>query len=167
MILASADSMTLSAQADLHLSSAGQISHSAGESINLSTQKSLLAHASSKISLFAAQQGARLMAAKGKVEIQAQGDGMDLIARQGIKITSTEDRIEISSPKEIQLTAGGSQLSLNDAGVFFTTNMTFLCKAGQHVFTSAAAVNPPAIDLPDCSAKQTQAAQNGSAKVEL
>ena len=134
MILASADSMTLSAQADLHLSSAGQISHSAGESINLSTQKSLLAHASSKISLFAAQQGARLMAAKGKVEIQAQGDGMDLIARQGIKITSTEDRIEISSPKEIQLTAGGSQLSLNDAGIFFTTNMTFLCKAGQHVF---------------------------------
>jgi type VI secretion system secreted protein VgrG len=40
-------------------------------------------------------------------------------------------------------------------------------KAGQHVFTGASSVDVPAIDLPDCSAKQADAAKNGSAKVML
>ena len=34
------------------------------------------------------------------------------IARKVIQMISTEDRIEITSPKEITLTAGGSQLLL-------------------------------------------------------
>ena len=151
MILASADSMSLSANTDVHLSANGQINHSAGKSINLSTQQSFVAHASAKLSLFAAQQGAKLVAAKGKVEIQAQGDAMDLIARQGLQIISTEDRVEITSPKEIRLTAAGSQISLTDLGVFLKTNMTFLCKAGQHIFKGGEGVpvNVPAIPALD------------------
>ncbi|MGY0203372.1 DUF2345 domain-containing protein [Acinetobacter soli] len=57
--------------------------------MNISTQKSLITHASDKISLFAAQQGARLYAGKGKIELQAQVDGEDLIARKDIQIIST------------------------------------------------------------------------------
>ena len=94
MILTAPQSIALSTQQDIHLSADGQISQSAGESINLSTQQSLIAHASQKLSLFAAQDGARLYAGKGKVEIQAQGDEIDAIARKGIKIISTEDLIE-------------------------------------------------------------------------
>lgn len=79
MVLASPNSIALTTNEDVHLSAEGQISHSASDSINLSTQKNLIAHAQSKVSLFAAQEGARLFAAKGKIEIQAQGDGADLI----------------------------------------------------------------------------------------
>ncbi|MFH3575047.1 DUF2345 domain-containing protein, partial [Acinetobacter baumannii] len=85
---------------------------------SLSTQKNLIAHAQNKISLFAAQQGARLYAGKGKVEIQAQGDGADLIARKGIQIISTEDKIEINASKEIVITSGGSQIKINSSGIF-------------------------------------------------
>ncbi|MEX5441501.1 DUF2345 domain-containing protein, partial [Acinetobacter indicus] len=136
MILSAPNSIALSSQQDVHLSADGQISHNAGESINLSTQQSLIAHASQKLSLFAAQDGARLYAGKGKIEIQAQGDGADLIARKGVQIISTEDTVYITSPTEINLTAGGSQIKINGSGIFPTTGGKFEVKAGQHLFKS-------------------------------
>lgn len=114
------------------------INHSAADNINFSTQKSLIAHAQDKISLFSAQQGLKAIAAKGKVELQAQDDAIETIARQKIKIISTEERIEIISPKEIVLTAGGSQLKINGQGVFGVTGGKFECKAGQHIFKEGA-----------------------------
>ena len=148
MILTSPNSIALSTNEDVHVSADGQISHSAGDSINLSTQKSFLAHAQSKISLFAAQEGARLFAGKGKVEIQAQGDGADLIARKGIQIISTEDAIYITSPKEIRLIADGSELKINSSGVFPTTGGLFEVKAGQHIFVGGQHVSTEVPALP-------------------
>jgi type VI secretion system secreted protein VgrG len=167
MMLASPNSIAFASNEDIHLSADGQISHTSGDSINLSTQKALIGHASAKISLFAAQEGAKLFAGKGKVEIQAQGDGLDMIARKGIQIISTEDAVYIISPKEIKLVSDGSELKINGSGVFSTTGGLFEVKSGQQKLTSPASINPPALDLPDCSAKQGQAAQNGSAKVIL
>ena len=137
MLLASPNSIALATNEDIHISADGQISHSAGDSINISTQKSLIGHASKKISLFAAQEGARLYAGKGKIEIQAQGDALDLIAKQAIQIISTEDTVYITSPKEINLTAGGSQVKLNGSGIFSTTGGKFEAKAGQHLFKNS------------------------------
>ena len=148
MILSAPDSIAISSNKDVHLSADQQIALSAGDSINMSTQKSLIAHAQSKISLFAAQEGARLYAGKGKVEIQAQSDGADLIARKGIQIISTEDRIEITSPKEIVLTAGGSQLKINSSGIFPTTGGKFEVKAGQHIFSGGQATGVDYRGLP-------------------
>ncbi|ENV22197.1 type VI secretion system Vgr family protein [Acinetobacter bereziniae] len=141
MILASPNSIGLSSNEDIHFSADKQISLSAGDSVNLSTQKNFLAHAQNKISMFAAQEGARLYAGNGKVEIQAQGDGADLIARKGIQIISTEDVIEVKSLKEIILTSGTSQLKINGSGVFVTTGAMFEVKAGQHSFIGGAKVD--------------------------
>ncbi|WEI22230.1 type VI secretion system Vgr family protein [Acinetobacter bereziniae] len=141
MVLASPNSIGLSSNEDIHVSADKQISHSAGDSVNLSTQKNFLVHAQNKISMFAAQEGARLYAGNGKVEIQAQGDGADLIARKGIQIISTEDVIEVKSLKEIILTSGTSQLKINGSGVFVTTGGMFEVKAGQHSFIGGAKVD--------------------------
>ncbi len=126
----------MSSSDDIHLSADGQINQFAGDSINLCTQRNLVAHVSGKVSLFAAQNGIKQVAAKGKFDMHAQGDGMDLLAKQGIKIISTEDRIEITSPKEILITAGSSQLKLNGSGIFPTTGGKFEVKAGQHLLKS-------------------------------
>ncbi|MCI3878613.1 type VI secretion system Vgr family protein [Acinetobacter higginsii] len=134
LLLNSPAGIGLSTSEDIHLSADGQINHIAGDSINLSTQKNLVAHVQNRISFFAAQNGIKQVAAKGKFEVQAQSDGMDLLAKQGIQIISTEDRIEITSPKEIVITAGGSQLKLNGSGIFPTTGGKFEVKAGQHLF---------------------------------
>lgn len=136
IILTAPNSIALVSNEDIHLSADAQLSQTAGDSINLSTQKNLIAHAQNKISLFAAQEGARLYAGKGKVEIQAQGDGADLIARKAVQVISTEDKIEISASKEIVITAGGSQIKINGSGIFPVTGGKFEVKAGQHLFQS-------------------------------
>ncbi|MFV5362828.1 type VI secretion system Vgr family protein [Acinetobacter oleivorans] len=148
MLLASPNSIALSSNEDIHLSADGQLNQTAGDSINLSTQKNLIAHAQNKISLFAAQEGARLYAGKGKVEIQAQGDGADLIARKAVQIISAEDKIEATAAKEIVLTAGGSQVKITGSGIFMTTGGKFEVKAGQHLFSGGQTVTTDLPNLP-------------------
>ena len=167
MVLASPNSIAFSSNEDIHVSANGQISQTAGDSMNISTQKSLIGHAGKKISLFAAQEGLRAFAGKGKVEIQAQDDGVDLIARKGIQIISTEDTIYITSPKEINLTAGGSQIKINGSGVFPTTGGKFEAKAGQHKFIPGQKINNEVPQLPICEMRVAGAAAKGDASVEL
>ena len=149
MLLASPNSIAVASNEDIHLSADGQLNQTAGDSINLSTQKNLIAHAQNKISLFAAQEGARLYAGKGKVEIQAQGDGADLIARKAVQVISTEDKIEATASKEIVLTAGGSQVRITGSGIFMTTGGKFEVKAGQHVFMGGGSANSSLPYLPE------------------
>jgi Uncharacterized protein conserved in bacteria len=130
------------------LQASQDIAESASGSINLSAQKNIIGHAQDKISLFAAQKGLRAYAAKGKLELQAQDDAIEAIAKKVIKLISTEDKIELTSPKEIVLTAGGSQLKINANGVFSTTGGKFESKAGQHLFTSGAKVSYEVPELP-------------------
>lgn len=153
LLLNSPAGIGLSSNEDIHLSADGQINQIAGDSINLSTQKNLVAHVQNRISLFAAQNGIKQVAAKGKFEVHAQSDGIDLLAKQGIQIISTEDRIEITSPKEIVFTAQGSQLKLNGSGIFPTTGGKFEVKAGQHLFMGGGTVKQnlpifPALSMP-------------------
>lgn len=148
MILAAPNSIACISNQDLHFSADGQISQTAGDAINFSTQKSFISHAQGKISLFAAQQGVRAYAAKGKVELQAQDDAIEVIARKVVKLISTEDKIELISPKEIVLTACGSQLKINAEGIFTTTGGKFESKAGQHSFVGGAKVKTEIPTLP-------------------
>jgi len=148
MLLASPNSIAVASNEDIHLSANGQLNQTAGDSINLSTQKNLIAHAQNKISLFAAQEGARLYAGKGKVEIQAQGDGADLIARKAVQIISAEDKIEATAAKEIVLTAGGSQVKITGSGIFMTTGGKFEVKAGQHLLSGGQTVTTDLPNLP-------------------
>jgi type VI secretion system secreted protein VgrG len=148
MILSAPNSVAMASNEDIHLSADGQLSQTAGDSINLTTQKNLIAHAQNKVSLFAAQQGARLYAGKGKVEIQAQADGADFIARKAVQIISTEDKIEINASKEIVITAGSSQIKINGSGIFPVTGGKFEVKAGQHVFMGGASASATLPALP-------------------
>ncbi|MGJ8757893.1 DUF2345 domain-containing protein, partial [Acinetobacter sp. HC8-3S] len=164
LLLNSPEGIGLSSNEDIHFSADGQINQFAGDSINLSTQKNLVAHVSGKASLFAAQGGIKQVAAKGKFEVQAQGDGLDLLAKQGIQIISTENCIEITSPKEIVITAGGSQIKLNGSGIFPTTGGKFEVKAGQHLFMGGAKVDmqPIALKQLECDLRATEASAKGS-----
>ena len=148
MLLTAPQTIVLSTNENIHLSADQQINQSAGDNIHFSTQKSLVAHAQDRISLFAAQEGASVYAAKGKIELQAQDDAIEAIARKVIKLISTEDKIEITSPKEIVLTAGGSQIKINGGGVVVTTGGKFECKAGQHLFTKGQNIIEQKINLP-------------------
>lgn len=149
MLLASPNGIALTTPEDIVLQASQDIAESAQGSINLSAQKNIIAHAQDKVSLFAAQKGLKAFAAKGKVELQAQDDAIEAIARKVIKLISTEDKVEITSPKEIVLTAGGSQLKINGDGIFTTTGGKFESKAGQHSFVGGAIVNAELPKMPE------------------
>ncbi|WP_436462648.1 type VI secretion system Vgr family protein [Acinetobacter seifertii] len=154
LLLSSPDGIALSTSEDIHISADAQINQVAGDSINISTQKNLIAHAQNKISLFAAQSGLKAVAAQGKVEIQAQADALDVLSKLGITISSTDDKVIISSPKEVKITGGSSQITLNGSGIFPKTGGKFQVNAGQHLFMGGASANASAPELPKAKPMQ-------------
>ncbi|MBR7737819.1 type VI secretion system Vgr family protein [Acinetobacter nosocomialis] len=154
LLLSSPDGIALSTSEDIHISADAQINQIAGDSINISTQKNVIAHAQNRLSLFAAQSGLKAVAAQGKVEIQAQADALDVLSKLGITISSTDDKVIISSPKEVKITGGSSQITLNGSGIFPKTGGKFQVNAGQHLFMGGASANANAPELPKAKPMQ-------------
>ncbi|BAP67460.1 VgrG protein [Acinetobacter baumannii] len=154
LLLSSPDGIALSSSEDIHISADAQINQIAGDSINISTQKNVIAHAQNRLSLFAAQSGLKAVAAQGKVEIQAQADALDVLSKLGITISSTDDKVIISSPKEVKITGGSSQITLNGSGIFPKTGGKFQVNAGQHLFMGGASANASAPELPKAKSMQ-------------
>ena len=90
---------------------------------------------------------------------------LEAAARLDIKITSSEGKVEISSPVEIVLKAKNSALRIDGEGVTVITPGKFTSKAGQHIFTSGASESPVLPIFPnnicwECLARR--AAQRGA-----
>ncbi|WP_154606806.1 DUF2345 domain-containing protein, partial [Pseudomonas syringae] len=100
-----------------HLHSGKHLTLSTGEDVSIASGKSLLASVAQSISLFAQNAGARLFAAKGKIELQAQSDAMELTAQQKVMITSTAAGIEIAAQEGILLTSGGAYIRIKDGDI--------------------------------------------------
>jgi type VI secretion system secreted protein VgrG len=111
LLLSAPESVAVSSNDNIHLSADRQINLGAGESIHLSTQQNLIAQVSNHLSLFAAHDGMKFTAAQGPVELVAQGDRLSLLAKTDLRVMSTEERVEITSPKEILLRASGVELN--------------------------------------------------------
>ncbi|WEI09769.1 type VI secretion system Vgr family protein [Acinetobacter soli] len=146
MILSAPDSIALSSNADIYLSADGQISHYVEESINFSTQNNLIAHAQNRMSLFAAKAGIEIIAAKQKIEAQAQSDGIDLIAKKKFESYQLKILFTLTVQKNY-INRGSSQIEIGN-NILFKTDGLFKAKAGQHRFESGANVVAPKVSLP-------------------
>lgn len=144
LLLTSPEGIALSTVNDVYLSADGHINHIAIEGIGLSTQKNLLMQALCKISLFAAQGDATLVAGKGKIQVQSQENILDLLAKKGITIASTDEGIEILSPTEILIKGGSSGIKINSSGIYPTTTGLYENKAGQQSFKGGASLDKSA-----------------------
>jgi type VI secretion system secreted protein VgrG len=58
-----------------------------------------------------------LIAAKGRVEIQAQSDQMALAALKDITISSSDGKIIIEAAREVWIGAGGSYIRIDGSGI--------------------------------------------------
>ncbi|MEP9325649.1 type VI secretion system Vgr family protein, partial [Paraburkholderia phymatum] len=116
LVLASAAGIAVTASESMHLASQNDHAITAGRDVSIASGRSWLASVRGVLS-FVAGLGIRLFAAKGKVEIQAQGDAMALAALKDITISSTNGRIVINSAKEVWLGAGGSFIQINGSGI--------------------------------------------------
>lgn len=122
LVLASAASTALTAEQSTHIASNEHFALTTGQSVGIAAGKSFLASIRERFSVFVQRMGITMIAAGGKILFEAKTDGISLLAQKLIEIASAQGPINIKTPKEITLNAGGTQLTLNESGAFIHTN---------------------------------------------
>jgi uncharacterized protein (DUF2345 family) len=122
IVLSSPAGIALTTPQSTHIHTGENAAVSAGHHLSVSAGRSLLVSALDKVSLFAHKLGMKLFAGKGKVEIQAQSDDLDIIAEKVASFISAHKEIRISAPKEIYLSAAGSYIRIDKNGIEKGTN---------------------------------------------
>lgn len=153
----------------LHMAQGKSLSITSGEDINLATGRSLIASLSEKFSLFVQRAGIKLFAARGKVEMQAQSDAMELTSEKGMTITSTEGAVTLQAKNEILLSSGGGYLRLSGGNIEVHGPGLVDVKGAQHSFGGPASMEASMPELPEggCETQMTGADDDNAGAVAL
>ena len=107
VILANApEGMGIASGHDLQLASRKQLFITTGDGLDIGVFKRMTVAAGEAISLFAAKLGIRILASKGKVQVQAQGDALELMALKDATISSSDAQVLITGSRGITLGDG-------------------------------------------------------------
>lgn len=106
---------------------------SAGESITLAATKT--------VSVFAQSEGMQLFAGAGKVDIQAQGGGLNAEAQQDITISSAEGKVTINASQELTIACGGAYIKLSGGNIELGAPGNILLKCTNAQKMGAATLN--------------------------
>jgi type VI secretion system secreted protein VgrG len=102
----------------MQLAARKQMFITAGDGLDVGVFKRITATAGEAISLFAVKLGIRIFAGKGKVQIQAQGDAMELMALKNVSISSSTGEVTITGSKGITLGDGaGAYVKIADGRI--------------------------------------------------
>ena len=88
--------------------------------------------AANGISLFANEGGAKLISAAGRVQMQAQSEGMELLAKRVLELISVSDWINIRAKQGVRISGGGSEIVIDAQGIRGQTNGKHEMYAGAH-----------------------------------
>ncbi|KVU68092.1 type VI secretion system Vgr family protein [Burkholderia ubonensis] len=151
LLAASPAGIALSTQQSVHLGADEQLNLVSGQSTHLAAGKSLLASVAERISLFVQNAGMKLFAAKGKVEIQAQSDNIEVTAQKTVKVLSTTDKVEVAASQGVLLTSGGAYIRIQGGNIEIHAPGKIDIKGAQHAFAgpTSAAYDLPALPKGD------------------
>ena len=139
----------------------------AGGNAEISALKRIALVAKKALVVFAHEMGMKLVAAAGKIEMQAQTNGVDITAMKGISITSTQDEIVISAKKKITLQCGGSYLTIEPTKVENGTGGSFKVKSADFNYDGPANLDMPYQNFTVCESTASDAANQGDATMPL
>lgn len=167
LLLAGAAGIAVTTPATAHVTGGQHVAVTAGDSMSVATGKSFFASVSDRFSLFVHKMGMKLIAASGKVQVHAENDELELLAKKVVAIISTTDWINITAKQGIRLTAGNSQLEVSAKGIVGYTPGENKIHAGSHdtVGPESVPAKFPGNDL--CEQVASGAAQAGQASVAL
>ncbi|MEQ2017772.1 type VI secretion system tip protein VgrG [Photorhabdus bodei] len=132
----------------LQLAATENLIANAGKHADIGVVKNFFIGVGQAFSLFVRKLGIRLIANQGTVSVQAQNGLMELLARNAINITSTEDEIHITAKKKITLNAGGSYITLDPYKIEQGTAGDYLIKCASFDRTGAASQKTESTTLP-------------------
>lgn len=120
----------------------------------LSAGRKLLLHALQGVSVFAHALGARLVAASGKVEIEAQDENVEITSAKRIVLAASEE-IVLQSPK-VTVVTQGAQVSYGEGAITHQCTGGFVVKASKFEFPGAGDGGPLTMHIPESAAKHDQ-----------
>ncbi|EKR5655123.1 type VI secretion system tip protein VgrG [Escherichia coli] len=88
-----------------------------GDNTDISAGQSFTVAAEGAVSLLSRNQGMQLLAAKGRVNIQAQSDDLSMSSQQNLDIQSSEGKVTVSANQELILACGGAYIKLSDGNI--------------------------------------------------
>ncbi|WP_454843567.1 type VI secretion system Vgr family protein [Pseudomonas gorinensis] len=138
VFLSAPDGVAMTSGQHLQLAAQHNLMINAGAEADISVVKRLFIGVGQGMSLFVRKLGIKLIANQGAVSIQAQNDKLELLARHGLNITSTEDEIHITAKKKITLNAGGSYITLDTSSIVSGTQGDYLIKSAYFDFLAPA-----------------------------
>ena len=133
----------------LQLTASQNLISTAGKNADISVVKDFFIGVGNTLSVFVRKLGMKLIANQGPVQVQAQNDLMELLARKEISIVSTEDEINIIAKKKITLNGGGSYIRLDANGIESATVGDYRTKAGYYERQQKASAKPAMAPLPE------------------
>jgi type VI secretion system secreted protein VgrG len=153
MLFASPSGIALSTQKSIHITSNAQTNLVSGQSTHIASGKSLLASVAEKLSLFVQNAGMKFFAAKGKVEIQAHSDNIEVTAQKTMKLLSATENVEAAAKQEILLTSSGAYIRIKDGNIEIHAPGKIDVKGGQHSFAGPTNLETPLPVLPQGDVK--------------
>lgn len=148
MLFGSPSGIGFSSEKSIRITTDQHLNLVSGQNSHIAAGRSLIASVAEKISLFVQNAGMKLFAAKGKVEIQAQSDGMDLISEKQLRVTSAGEDILVAAKEKVVVTSGGASITLENGNVEIRCPGTFTVKAASHSFEGPASLETPLPSLP-------------------
>ncbi|MGC4010858.1 MAG: type VI secretion system tip protein VgrG [Pseudomonas sp.] len=133
-LLSAPQGIALTSGQHLQLAAQRNLMLNAGNEADISVVKRLFIGVGEGLSLFVRKLGMKLFANQGPVQIQAQNDRMELLARKGVDIVSTENEIHITAKKRIVINAGGSYITMDNCGIEYGTQGDHLIKSAHFDF---------------------------------
>ncbi|AVF37537.1 DUF2345 domain-containing protein [Rahnella sikkimica] len=119
-----------------------------GTNTDISAAKSFTAVAGEAVSLFAQANGMKLIAGKGKIDIQAQDDNIETLAKKDINVTSAEGKITVTASTELVLTCGGAYIKLSGGNIELGAPGNILLKSANVLKMAASSLNSPPPEMP-------------------
>ena len=120
----------------------------------VSAGRKLLLHALQGISIFAHSLGTKLVAASGKIEIEAQDENVEITSAKRIILAASEE-IVLQSPK-VTLVTQGAQVVCGDGAITHQCTGGFVIKASKFEFPGAGDGGALAMRLPESAVKHDQ-----------
>ncbi|MDN7751796.1 type VI secretion system Vgr family protein [Burkholderia gladioli] len=142
MVFGSPASIGLSSQQSVHVAANQHVNLVSGQSVNVAAGKSLVASVAEKLSLFVQNAGMKLFAGKGKVEIQAQSDNIELVAQKTVKVLSATDTVNVTAKQEVLLTSGGAYIRISNGNIEIHAPGKIDVKGGSHNFSGPTRLDP-------------------------
>ncbi|WP_236348867.1 DUF2345 domain-containing protein, partial [Enterobacter cancerogenus] len=148
LLMSAPDGVVLTSGQHLQVSAGQNLIATAGKNADVSVVKNLFVGVGNALSVFVRKLGIKLIANQGPVQVQAQNDLMELLARKEISIVSTEDEIKILAKKKLTINGGGSYITLDVNAIESATAGEYRTRAGYYVRREKAQHKPEMMVFP-------------------